>query len=260
MEFLAFKAIAKALVLPPTGFILVILAGLAIGVRHPRRGRALSLAGALAMLALSVPVVARELSRWLDVAPPFTVASARGAQALVILGGGVRRDAPDYGGDTLGRYTLERVRYGARIARLTGLPVLVSGGRVFGGESEAKLMRDALESEFGVSVRWMEDASRTTHENARYSARLLAGAGIGTVVLVTHAVDVARARDEFADAGIAVIPAPTHIPVDHVADWRDWLPSMSGLEASYHALYELGGLAVRMLTPRSAAQAGGSGG
>ena len=31
--------------------------------------------------------------------------------------------------DTLATLTLERVRYGARVARLTGLPVLVSGGR-----------------------------------------------------------------------------------------------------------------------------------
>ena len=53
--------------------------------------------------------------------------------AIVILGGGVRRHAAEYGGDTLGQLTLERVRYGARVARLTGLPVLVSGGSVFGG-------------------------------------------------------------------------------------------------------------------------------
>ncbi len=259
MDFLAFKAIAKALVLPPTGFLLVILAGLAIGVRHPRRGRVIAAAGALALLLLSIPVVARELARWLDVAPPFAADAARGAQAIVILGGGVRRDAPDYGGDTLGRYTLERVRYGARIARLTGLPVLVSGGRVFGGEAEAKLMRDALEGEFGVPVRWMEDESRTTHENAQRSAQLLAAAGIGKVVLVTHAADVARARDEFADAGIAVIPAPTHIPSAVASDPRDWLPGMAGLETSYHALYELAAIAVRVVTPRAQPQAGGAG-
>src|SRR5512141_46211 len=136
MEFLAFKAVVRALVLPPTGCVLVVLAGLALAARHPRAGRALAAAGAVALLLLSIPVVAAQLTRWLEVAPPFDAAAARSAQAVVILGGGVRRDAPDYGGDTLGRLTLERVRYGARIARMTGLPVLVSGGRVFGGETE----------------------------------------------------------------------------------------------------------------------------
>ena len=46
----------------------------------------------------------------------------------MILGGGLRRSAPEYGGDTLGRLTLERLRYGAMLAKRTGLPVMVSGG------------------------------------------------------------------------------------------------------------------------------------
>jgi hypothetical protein len=41
----------------------------------------------------------------------------------------------EYGGDTLGRLTLERVRYGARVAKKTGLPVLVAGGSVLVGET-----------------------------------------------------------------------------------------------------------------------------
>ena len=67
-----------------------------------------------------------------DSPPPVTLAQARSAQAIVILGGGVRRNAPEYGGDTVGRLTLDRVRYGAFVARATGLPVLVTGGVVRG--------------------------------------------------------------------------------------------------------------------------------
>ena len=91
----------------------------------------------------------------------------------MILGGGTRRDAPEYGGDTLGQLTLERVRYGARVARLTGLPVLVTGGSVLGGETEAKLMQESLRAEVAVDVKWAEDRSRTTHENAILSAAIL---------------------------------------------------------------------------------------
>jgi uncharacterized SAM-binding protein YcdF (DUF218 family) len=51
---------------------------------------------------------------------PLDLAQVSNAQAIVILGGGVRREAPEYGGATLGGITLERVRYGARLARTTG--------------------------------------------------------------------------------------------------------------------------------------------
>ena len=44
------------------------------------------------------------------------------AGAIVILSGGLRDYAPEYGGPTVNRVTLERVRYGARLARQSGEP------------------------------------------------------------------------------------------------------------------------------------------
>jgi uncharacterized SAM-binding protein YcdF (DUF218 family) len=134
------------------------------------------------------------------------------------------------------------------VARLTGLPVLVSGGAVLGGETEAKLMRDSLEREYGVAVRWAEFDSRNTHENAARSAGILRGAGIERVVLVVHAVDMPRASAEFEDQGIAVVRAATAIPASDELGLLDFVPSISGLQASYHALYEILALGVRRLT------------
>jgi uncharacterized SAM-binding protein YcdF (DUF218 family) len=145
----------------------------------------------------------RALLALLDDSPPLDVGAAKSARALVILGGGVRRNAVEYGGDTLGRLTLERVRYGARVAHATELPVMVVGGSVFGGDTEAELMRVALEQEFAVPVRWLETKSRTTHENAKFAAVLLRDAGIDRVVLVAHSMDMPRAKAEFARYGSA---------------------------------------------------------
>jgi uncharacterized SAM-binding protein YcdF (DUF218 family) len=216
--------------------------------RFPRSGIALAWAGLLLLLVLSVPAVGVFLVRTLDTSPPFDSARAPEAQAIVILGGGTRRSAPEYGGDTLGQLTLERVRYGAIVARITHLPVLVTGGTVYGGEAEAKLMRAALEQEFGVGVRWIEDRSRTTHENAVNSAEILRRAGIGSVVLIAHSFDMLRARAEFASAGIVTIPAPTGIPSDEAGTLLDYLPSIGGLRQSYYASYEILGNLVRWVT------------
>ena len=242
------KSLIRAVVLPPTGPLLLAVAGLSLRHRFPRAGPALAWTGVLTLLALSIPIVGVTLVRSLGESAPLDAAHVAPAQAIVILGGGVRRQAAEYGGDTLGELTLERVRYGARVARQVGLPVLVAGGAVLGGETEAHLMQQSLDGEFGVRVRWIEDKSRTTHENAVNSAAILKRAGIGTVVLVAHSVDMLRARAEFADAGIETIPAPLGIPSAQIDSIFDLLPSIGGLRTSYYAIYELLGNLVRVLS------------
>jgi uncharacterized SAM-binding protein YcdF (DUF218 family) len=241
------KVLLKALVLPPTGPLLLAAAGLLMIVRRPRGGRILAWAGILLLLALSIPMVACALLNLVDTSPALDLERAHGAQAIVILGGGVRRHAAEYHGDTLGQLTLERVRYGAQVARLTGLPVLVTGGSVFGGEPEATLMRSALEREFGVPVRWWESESRNTHENAARSAEILHAAKISRVVLVAHSFDMPRARGEFAAQGIDTIPAPTGIPSGKIDTALDLLPSVAALQDSYYAFYEIFANVVRWI-------------
>lgn len=250
LDVLWLKAVAKALVLPPTGLLLAALAGLAARRRFPRAGFALAAASMAVLLAISMPIVADWMVDLVDTSRRFELADARDAQAVVILGGGIRRAAPEYGGDTLGILTLERVRYGARMARLTGLPVLVSGGSVLDGEPEASLMRRSLKDEFGVEVRWMEAASRTTHENAVQSAEVLRREGIRRVVLIAHAFDMRRATAEFAGQGIETIPAPTGARSDASYTVLDFLPSMAGLQRSYWASYEILANLVRIASGR----------
>ena len=250
VDFIWVKALAKALVLPPTGLLVIAATGLALLRKYPRAGRALAGFGVLGLLALSIPIVADSLMKVVDTSPPFDPNRTQGAQAIVILGGGVRRDAPEFGGDTLAAITLERVRYGARIARMTGLPVLVSGGSVLGGTEEAKLMRAALETEFGVPVRWVEANSRTTRENAIMSAAILRKDGITKVALVTHGFDMLRATAEFAGEGLQTVGAPTGKRVGPHETVFDYLPSMGGLQNSYFACYELLANLVRVATAR----------
>jgi len=233
------KQAVKLLLLPPTGPLLLSLIGFAIARRRRRTGWTLALVGVAALTLLSIPAVGALLVRCLDRSPPLHLEDASGAQAIVIFGGGTRRSAPEYGGVTLATITLDRVRYGARIARATGLPILVSGGALRGAPPEAILMRQVLTSEFGLAVRWAETRSRNTHENAVESAKILDQAGVHRVVLVGHSFDFPRSRNELEAAGIEVIPAPIGIPPALPGDLRDLLPSARGLELSYYATYEI---------------------
>ena len=248
LDALFSKSVAKALVLPPTGPLLLALVGLAIGRRWPRIGSSLALSAIATLLALSTPRVAWELHRMLDATPPLDMTLAKDAKAIIILGGGVRRGALEYGGDTLGRLTLERTRYGAHLARQLHLPILVSGGSADEDTlTEASLMRAVLENEYGIAVRWVDDGSHNTRENATLSAGLLAKAGVDRAVLVVHSFDVPRAMSEFARAGISVIPAPTGVRGGEF-DWPgDYLPGIAGLTLSYYVCYEFAALAVSWL-------------
>ena len=245
------KAVLKALVLPPAGPLLVSAVGLALMRRAPRLGRALAIAGVAALLVLSMPAVADFLVRLVDTSTPFDPQMAKSAKAVVILGGGIRHNAPEYGGDTLATLTLERVRYGARVARLTGLPILVSGGSVLAGDPEAILMGVVLEREFGVPARWVEPMSRTTHENAVRTAAILKRENIDRIVLVTHVFDTRRAIAEFEAQGLSVVAAATGGSGTGPGAILDYMPSMLGLTRSYYATYELLANLVRVLSIKS---------
>ncbi len=76
-----------------------------------------------------------------------------------------------------------------------------------------------------------------------------AAPAIDRVVVVAHAADMRRVSAEFARYGIVVIPAPTGIPSRDFGGAMDFLPSMSGLQGSWYAIYELLANAVLALAP-----------
>ena len=108
------KEAVKALVLPPTGPLLAALIALALAGRHPRGGRWVAMLSVITLLLLSLPIVGTLLVYALDRSQSLDLSTNHGAQAIVILGGGVRRQASEYGGPTLSGLTLERVIYGRR--------------------------------------------------------------------------------------------------------------------------------------------------
>ena len=246
------KKILSVLLSPPLAPLLLLLAGLLLLRRRPRFGRCLAWGGLVAAVLLSTPASVQLLLRPLEAIPLPSPQALKNAQAIVILAGGRTKLAPEYGGETVNRLTLERIRHGARLARQTGLPVLVSGGAPSGGRPEAALMRDALEQDFGVKPRWVEDHSFDTRDNARNSAAILKPLGIRRVVLVSHAAHLLRATAEFREAGFEVVAAPTGFlagDADATANLGDFLPGPSAAYAGWYASHEwLGYLALKLRT------------
>ncbi len=242
------KKVLTALVLPPAGPILIAALGLLMIRRWPRSGKALAWGGLLALWIFTTPIVGFALLGQLEDLPPLDPAQMKQAQAIVVLSGGSYFAAPEYGGDTVGAPGLERIRYAAHLARQSRLPVLVTGGAPMGGKPESEAMRDALEKEFDVRVRWTEAKSFDTAQNASFSAPILRGAGIKRILLVSHALHMRRARAAFEQEGIEVIPAPTAYSTRGGFSVIYLLPGSYGLRLNHLALHEMLGILVQRLT------------
>lgn len=204
--------------------------------------------GLLMLYLASIPATAGWLHRRLVSEKPIDISQVT-VQAIVVLGGGRRPDAPELGGDTLAATSLERIRYAAQLYRKTALPLMVSGGAAHGElPSEAELMAVALTQEFGIPVRWLEAKSRNTVENARFSAEILRSEHIYSIALVTHALHMARAVAAFRQFGVEVLPASMgyYQPSADRQRLGYWLPSPVSLYQSALAFHEIvGGIVYR---------------
>ncbi|MCX7194011.1 MAG: YdcF family protein, partial [Proteobacteria bacterium] len=167
--------------LPPLSLLLMLLIGIGLIYRHPRAARRLIIVTFALLWAASTPYIAEGALHLIEAQPLKQNPAA--AQAIVILGGGSYFHAPEYAAhDTVSDATLVRLRYGARLQREFKLPILVTGGMPLGNStSEAEQMRASLEQDFQVPVRWMEDASDNTFENARNSYQTLHKDGINKI-------------------------------------------------------------------------------
>lgn len=246
--FVTLKTLLRMLVLPPAGPLILAV----VGVLLARRAATLTarrigwslLAGSLAALwLLATPAVADRLEHAAEGCPALDLTQPVPAQAIVILSGGESRiQAPEYGAPAASAALLERVTYGAYLAKRTQLPVLVSGTA-----REVLAMRATLARNFGVEVRWAEGESRDTFENAEFSARLLKAAQVTRIVLVTSASHEWRAVQEFRSAGLEVVAAPAGGWAPQARDVIYYVPSAAGLQRSAESIYELlGDLAQRV--------------
>ncbi len=243
---MSLAALQTALLEPPANLLPVIAAGLLLMRHRPRLGAWLAGFGFLALLSFSLPatpwLLLTALERDVALASPSDPAPG----AIVVLSAEDLRAVP--GGiiapPDIGALTLQRLRAGAVLHRRTGLPLLVSGGVVRTGNPPiAQAMARVLAEEYGITARWVEDRSRTTWENAAFSAALLRQDGIDRAYVVTHGWHMRRGLLAFRRAGLAGVAAPAHLTGPAALDTASFVPSAHAWADSRLAMHEWIGLA-----------------
>ncbi len=238
--------ISYSSLVPPNLFVLLAMVGVILAWRWRRTGLVLATAAMACLYIASTPLAAigliRSAEALADVIP--TIPAPAPPAAIVVLSGDYRHSAVPGGKDMVGQLTLVRLAEAARQQRRTGLPILVSGGRLDDtDQSLADMMADALEADFRLPVRWREDRSTTTYQNALYSAEILRRAGVPAALVVTNRWHMARALWSFRAVGYPVVAAPTPGGRRLKLSVASFLPQIPALLDSYYALHELIGLA-----------------
>ncbi len=206
--FLKFGA---AFVMPPGIFIIFCLWLSYMLFRRREKGIAAALfIASMLLYALSTPVVSSALMRNLEAAylPPENPSG----DVIVVLGGGATQDTPDMdgqGGLTDGASS--RLLAAARLYHRLHVPVLITGGQVFADSGSEALLARRLLLGLGVPERDIitETESKTTGQNAQFTAKILKERGLSRPLLVTSAFHMKRSVLNFEKQEVAVTPFPT---------------------------------------------------
>ncbi len=229
--------------MPPLSFLVVLVIGIILLYRGHKFAKPIIVAASALLWITSTPYFAEGGLHLLEAQTTALHTAKQNADAIVILGGGTYFRAPEYNQqDTISGATLIRLRYGAKLHRETGMPILVTGGRPVGNQlSEAQQMKATLEQEFQIPVRWTEDNSDNTFENALNSFKTLQNQGIQKIYLVTHAWHMPRSSKVFRNAGFDVIEAPTSFTTRYQINALAFLPNAASLHGSKLFFHEIVG-------------------
>jgi uncharacterized SAM-binding protein YcdF (DUF218 family) len=251
---LALKPVLTTLVLPATSGFLAVWALLVMAWHRSARAQGrlpIALAGVVTLMLwlLSCQAVAIWLS--LHILPQVSPVNAdqlksQHVQAIVVLGGGVENEALEYNSPTLTPDAMSRLLYAMHLSRSTQLPVAYTGGIGWAGQSrqtsEAEVAALVLTRLGAPTLRWQENHSRDTRENALLTAALLKNDGVTHIALVTHAWHMPRSVRQFEAAGLLVTPAPMGFIRSDLSPLLQWLPSGKGLRDTGWVIREWLGL------------------
>ena len=239
-----------AWLLPPGLFILLFLTAF-WRFRRTKKQRWLALPLVI-MYLLSIDAVTDRLIKPLeDCYPQLPVNELREAQAIVVLGGGICNEVPDFDGTgQIANVADNRFLMGLRLHKAMHIPFIVSGGPGYARTStEAEIAARTLQA-CGIKEKDLikEDRSRNTKENAIFIKEICLQKGFNKVLLVTSAYHLPRSVMLFRREGLDVIPYPSGYRTDEHTGMNafSFTPSYDALSTSAMAMKEyLGIIAVK---------------
>ncbi len=246
MTIFVMKKWLSLAIFPLSHSILLIILSLILFWRSSRSLAITIVAAALIWLWLSSTAIfadwlLTDLEENFD-SPPFS--SIPKAEAIILLGGATSGLA--HGGD-MGNLneSADRLLTTLKLFKLNKAPmVVVTGGITNGAVSEASLMQDMLEL-MGIPSEAiiLEERALDTKQNAEFTAQILRDKQVSSILLVTSAYHMRRAKwifDQTFSSEVDVVPVAS----DHQRAISDptlsgWIPSVGNLYRTSLAIKEI---------------------
>ena len=234
---------------PATLLMLGAIAGAAFTPRRVGLARALALGCSSALLLIAVAPVGALLIEPLEDRFPQPPPDMPAPYGIVILGGAIDDEVSAARGQTTFDEGAERLTEAAILARrYPSARLLYTGGSasLLGSRSSEAIEARNLLIALGVDPTRIaiEENSRNTDENARFSAALEHPTADQTWLVVTSAFHMPRAMGLFRKAGFAARAYPVdYRSLGGLRDWRINLSPVRGLRLLDLAVHEWIGLA-----------------
>lgn len=253
MYFLASK-ILWAIVQPLNALLILAACGLVLQwTRFKRAGRGVVLASLLAIVGLGALPVGTIMMRALEEAVPSWRDDGKPVAGIIVLGGAMDGDVSLDRGQVALNEAGERILALLQFAiRRPDLPLVFTGGSsavVGDATSEGDAVR-RLQRELGIPDGRLivEDRSRNTLENARFTHALLKPRPGDRYILVTSAYHMPRSVGLFRSAGFTVLPWPVDFRTTAADTARLSTSLLDGLDRLDTAVREwIGVIAARLL-------------
>lgn len=233
--------LVTAMLLPPFNVVILwLLAFILFYLNRKFFASFLAILGIIILYIFSIPYTSQKLGDSLVEANITTIEQYKTAQAIVVLGGGLRDSQELFGKLATIGIPLERMRYAAYLHKETGLPILVTGSSP-NGISEAKVMADEFEIFFNINTKWLENKAKTTKENAIFSREILEKENIQKIILVTNQWHMKRAEMLFKQQGFDVLPASVgsgDTPEHYKLNFMHFIPQAGAMNSNMLALKE----------------------
>lgn len=241
-----FKKIVMPFILPPGIFIILLIgSGIWYLFKGYRKAGIINCIIGMLMCLVSLSPFSNYLFRGLESA--FDMPENPQGDVIILLGGGIYDESPDFSGIGIPTEDMTtRIVTAARLQKKLGIPIIISTGKVFKHrKSEAPIVRRFL-IDLGMPSDKviMEDKSRDTIENAKYSTDICKKSGFEKPILVTSAYHMRRAVMSFEKTGLKVLPFPVGLRTwrDMKYGWDDYMPSLSAFDKTCTAMREYLGL------------------
>jgi uncharacterized SAM-binding protein YcdF (DUF218 family) len=237
------------LTVPSHVITLVAVGGLAmLWTRFARAGRRLLLASLVLVVLLGVLPVGKALMLVIEQRFPPWVAAGNPPDGIIVLGGAIEPERSAARGMISINGNAERLTEIAALARrFPGARIVFSGGSanlISAGLPESAFVQDLFAS-FGIPRTrvQLEEKSRNTVENARFTRALVDPKPGERWLLITSAIHMPRAVGAFRKAGLPVEAYPVDWRTTGGRDvWRGPLWPLEGLNAADFAAKEWVGL------------------